>query len=105
MGLLFPFAPHKKVCHCDGSIVIFNGFWIKIIIYKNYLVYYGLAFGKNLTRPLFISNFMFMFGYYNEFKFVQRQIIFKLFLKENWVNNYLYHTINQCSMLMTLDVF
>ena len=34
---------------------------------------------KNIARPLFIFNVMFMLGYYNEFTFVRRQILYKLF--------------------------
>ena len=25
----------QKIPHCDGSIVVFDGFWIKTILYKN----------------------------------------------------------------------
>ena len=42
-----------------------------------------LLIWKNLTRPLFIFNIMFMFGYYNEFTFVWGKIICQLFLKDN----------------------
>ena len=44
-------------------------------------MYYRLEFRKNIARPLFMFNFMFMIGYYNNFKFVWRQIIFRLLLK------------------------
>ena len=49
MDLLVSFELHK-ISHCDSSIVIFDGCWIKIIIYKNKLVYKGLKFWKQLGR-------------------------------------------------------
>ena len=64
MGLLIPLAKHKK-SHCDGSIVIFDGCWGEKN--TNELVYYGLEFGKNLARPIFIFGAMSLDGYYNEF--------------------------------------
>ena len=73
--------------------------------YKKYLIHYCLEFGKNMGPPLLIFNIMYMIGYYNEFTFLQRQIIFQLFFKYNWVHNYIYHMINWLSMLMKLNVF
>ena len=37
-----PFALQKTLPHYNGSIVIFDGCWIKVIFYTNYLVYQGL---------------------------------------------------------------
>ena len=38
---------------------------------------------KNLARPLFIFNVMFVIDYNNQFTVVQRQIVSKLFVKYN----------------------
>ena len=51
--------------------------------HTNYLVYQAPQFGKNLVRPFFIFKAMFMVGYYNKLTVVQRQIVSKLFVKEN----------------------
>ena len=83
----------------------FDGCWIKNILYTNQLMYYGLEFGRNMERPLFIFNFMFVIGYYNEFTFLRRQIFLSFFFKDNIVHHYIYHTINRRSMIMTLNVF
>ena len=78
MKLLVPFALHKNY-HCDGSIVIFDGFWMKTIFTQISSCITVLNLGKNMVSPTFISNVMLMFGYYDEFKFVQRQILCHLF--------------------------
>ena len=91
--------------HCDGSIVIVDGWWIKMILHKYARILWSWIWKKDLAHPLLISNVMSMFGYYDEFTLVQRQIRCQLFLKENWINYYKYHTMNQLLILMTLDVF
>ena len=65
MGLLLPFTSHKKNSHCDGSIVFFYGCWIKHFLQKLARVLWSLIC-KNMARPLFIFNVMFMVGYFNE---------------------------------------
>ena len=62
---------------------------------QKYLMYQCLLFGKNLARPLFIFNVMFVFGYYKEFTLVLSQKNCQLFYKDNWVNQRIYHTINE----------
>ena len=54
-------------------------------------MYYGHEFGKHLAHPLFIFNVMFMLGYSNLFKFVQRQILCQLLLKQLSQSLYLLH--------------
>ena len=81
---------HKK-SHCGGSIVIYDDFWIKIVFKTNQIMYYGHEFGKHLAHPLFIFNVMFMLGYSNLFKFVQRQILCQLLLKKLSQSLYLLH--------------
>ena len=77
----------------------------KIIFHINQIAYYGIEFGKNMTRPLSIFNVIFLFRYYNLFTFLRRQILCQLSFKDSLVNHYIYHTINWCLMLMTLNVF
>ena len=89
--------------HCDGSIVIFDGCWIKTVLYRLARVLQSWIW-KDMACPLFILNGMFMFGYYNEFTFVRRQIPCQ-FVFDHWVNHYIYHMINQRSMIMTLNIF
>ena len=46
-----------------------------------------------------------MFGYYNEFTFLQRQILCQLFFKDNLLNHYIYHVINKHLVLMIFNIF
>ena len=94
MDLLVPFGSHKTFAlrrlHC-------HFWWLLDCVLRSCIL-------KNMKLPLLVSSVMFMFGYYNEFIFVQRQILWQLILKEIWVNRYIYHTINWPLMLMTLNV-
>ena len=83
MELLVPFASHSFISHCEDPIVIFYGFWIRINFHENLLVYQCLQFGKNMAGQFFIFKVIFVVGYYNEFTVVQRQIVCKLFAKDN----------------------
>ena len=81
--LLLLFASHKQFTHCNGSIVIFDGCWIKIIftIISSYIK--DLNLGKIPARQYFIFKLMFVIGYNNQFKVVRRKLFCKLFVKDN----------------------
>ena len=70
MKLLVPFTSYKTIPHCDGSIAIFDGCWMKNIFKTNYLVYQGIQFRKNLACQYFIFKLMFVTGYNNQFTVV-----------------------------------
>ena len=61
---------HKKY-HCDGPIVIFDWFWLNIILTQISWCIELFNSYNNLVCPFVILNFMVVVGYYNEFKFVR----------------------------------
>ena len=46
-------------------------------------VYQGIQFGKNMARQYFIFKLMLIIGCYNQFTVVWRQIVCKLFVRDN----------------------
>ena len=85
--------------HFVGSIVVFDGRWIGIFLHK-----LARVLRSQIWKIWRTNVYYFVFGYYSELTFVRRQIICKLFCKYNWFNHYIFHVINQCSMLMALKV-
>ena len=101
--LLLPFVLHKKILHCDGSIVIFDGCWLKFL-HKLARVLLSLI-SKNMALPLLIFNAEFVFGHCKEFTFVISQKICPLCYKYNSVNRHIYHVVNQRLMFIKLNIF
>ena len=58
-----------------------------------------------MARQYLWFKVIFVFGYYNGYTVVQRQIICQVFLEVNWVNHNIYHMINRRLMIMALNVF
>ena len=90
MELLVTFMLHKKY-HCNSSIFIFDGCWI---FYTNYLVYYGLIFGKNLVHQYVMS--CSWLSIIINLNFLWRPIIFQIFFI--WLSQSLYLSHNQLAL-------
>ena len=91
MGFLSPFAfKKKKVAHCDGLHCHF----CCSLTQKHFLLKLARAsisfyHKKNVARPFFIYDFIFMVGYYNEYSVVCRQLFCQLYLNKNEpINSY-----------------
>ena len=57
-GVVSSISDTQKKYHCGGSIVIFDGCWIKNIFHTNYLMYQRLQFWKIWCTNFYIqSNF------------------------------------------------
>ena len=68
--------------HCDGSIVVFDGFWFKNILTQIFSCSIVFNYENNLARPLLTLNGTFMFEYYKEFTLVLNQKIDNDFIKK-----------------------
>ena len=66
MDLFNPLDLTNFVANINGCIVIFGGFWMKIVFHKNKLMYKYMYLEKNIVRLFFMHKVMFMVGYYNE---------------------------------------
>ena len=66
MELLVPLVSHKYLSCCGGSIIIFDGCWLKIFFSQISLCIRVFNSKYNLARPFFIYKVMYVLGCYNE---------------------------------------
>ena len=83
MELLSLFLIQKKNANCDRFVVISVGFSPKISILHKLACLFRSLLRKNLVSHFFVHTFMFMLGYYIEFRAVKRQILGQFSLKDN----------------------
>ena len=74
---LLLFALHNFPPHCNGSTVIFDGCWIKLRFTQISSYIKDFNSGKNMGPQYFRFKLIFMIGYNNQFKVVQRKFLCK----------------------------